>query len=426
MPNDMPGEEVWPSRSDTRPVPEEVSGRAAELPVRKSRRLRRILSLNDFERAARLHLPRPIFGYVAGAAETDASLRDNRAVFDEIKFLPRALVDVSKRSQEAVLLGRRYAAPFGIAPMGISALTGYRGDLSLAKAAARANIPMIVSAASLIRMEDIARAAPGSWFQAYLPAESDRISALVERVANAGFDTLVVTVDSAVVPSRENNIRSGFKTPLSPDLRLAWNGITQPRWLSGTFLRTLAMHGMPYFENSYAERGAPIVSRKVARDFSGREHLDWEEVERIRRQWKGKLILKGILHPEDARIARESGIDGIIVSNHGGRQLDGAASPMRVLPAIAATAGEMAIMIDSGFRRGTDVLKAIGLGAHFVFIGRPFNYASAIGGEAGVDHAIGLLMTEIRADMGMLGINTIEEMGPDRLLLDRFLAPTSS
>ena len=174
--------------------------------------------------------------------------------------------------------------------MGISALTAYRGDLALARAAARANIPIIMSGSSLIPMEDVARAAPGSWFQAYLPAEPERIAALVERVAKAGFGVLVVTVDSAVTPNRENNVRAGFKTPLTPNLRLLWDGITHPSWAAGTFLRTLFRHGMPHFENSYAERGAPIVSRTVARDFAGREHLSWSDVARIRNQWTGTFI----------------------------------------------------------------------------------------------------------------------------------------
>ena len=386
------------------------------LPVKRSRRLRRILSLDDFEAAARRHLPRPIFGYVAGATETNLSLRDNREVFEELLFVPRVLANVSGRNQETTLFGRRFAAPFGIAPMGISALSGYRGDLALARAAARAHIPMIMSGTSLIRMEEVIQAAPGTWFQAYLPAESERIAALIERVAKAGFDTLIVTVDSAVVPSRENNVRTGFKTPLTPNLRLAWDGMTHPAWTVNTFLKTLFRHGMPHFENDLADRGVPIVSRNVARSFAGREHLDWEEMARIRRQWAGRLVLKGILHPEDARIARRSGVDGVIVSNHGGRQLDGAASPMRTLQAVRDAAGDMVVMIDSGFRRGTDVLKAFALGAQFVFIGRPFNYASAVAGEAGVSHAIALLAAEIHAGMGLLGINSVTEMGPDRLL----------
>lgn len=388
------------------------------------RHLSRILSLDDFEKAARRHLPKPIFGYISGAAENDASLRDNRAVFDEIRFLPRALVDVSHRNLETNLLGRSYAAPFGIAPMGISALSGYRGDLSLAQAAKKANLPMIVSAASLISIEDIAESAPEVWFQAYLPADPERTSALLQRIEKARIETLVITVDSAVVPSRENNIRTGFKTPLRPNPKLLWDGITHPQWALGTFIRTFLRHGMPYFENADAKRGAPLLSSRVVRDFSGREHLDWSEIARIRRIWKGQLVLKGILHPHDAQLARKHGADGIILSNHGGRQLDGAVSPLRVLPAIAAVAGDMEVMIDSGFRRGTDILKALALGARFVFIGRPFNYASAIGKEAGVTHAIRLLTTELRADLGMLGLNSLAELGHEQLFMERFMERT--
>ena len=389
---------------------------AGAAPARLPRRLRRILSLDDFEAAARRHLPRPLFGYIAGATEDNASLADNRAVFAEIRFLPRVLTDVSQRSQETTLFGVRYAAPFGIAPMGITALMGYRGDLALAQAAARAGIVNVMSGSSLIPLEEVAAAAPASWFQAYLPNESHQIAALVDRVAKAGFGTLVVTVDSAVVPNRENNVRTGFKTPLDPSLSLMWQGVTHPFWVVETFLRTLLVHGMPHFENNQAERGAPIVSRNVARDFSGRERLDWAEIARIRKQWQGRLVLKGILHPADAQLAREHGADGIVLSNHGGRQLDGAASPMRVLGRVKEVAGDMTVMIDSGFRRGTDVLKALALGADFVLVGRPLDYAQAIAGEAGVAHAIALMMAEIRADMGLLGINRLAELGPDLLL----------
>ncbi|WP_119153542.1 alpha-hydroxy acid oxidase [Caldimonas tepidiphila] len=391
---------------------------ASPAPVAPPRRLRRFLSLEDFEAAARRRLPRPLFGYVSGATETNASLRDNRAVFNEIGFVPRALVNVTARSQAITLFGQRWDSPFGIAPMGISSLTAYRGDLAQARAAAAARIPMALSASSLIRLEEVVEAAPGTWFQAYLPRDSAGIAALVDRVARAGVTTLVVTVDSAVVPNRENNVRNRFRTPLRPDLRLLWDGLTHPRWSIGTLLRTLVCHGMPHFENADASgRGAPLVARDVMRDFAGREHLDWEELRLIRRRWQGPLVVKGILHPEDARIARGIGVDGVIVSNHGGRQLDGAVAPLRVLPQVVDVAGDMAVMVDSGFRRGTDVLKALALGARCAFVGRPFNYAAAVGGEAGVAHAIALLRAEIRADMGLLGINRLDELGPQHLML---------
>lgn len=372
--------------------------------------LHRILCLDDFEAAARAHLPRPLFGYIAGAAENNVSLRANRAVFDDYRFVPRVLVDVSKRSAQRELFGHAYAAPFGIAPLGLSALTAYRGDIVLARAAAAADVPMIMSGSSLIRLEDVAAASPQAWFQAYLPGDVDAITALIDRVARAGFKTLVITVDTPVAANRENNVRSGFSTPLRPSLRLAWDGISHPRWLFGTFVRTLLQHGMPHFENNYAARGAPILSPSVVRDYSDRGHLDWSHFARIRAQWRGRLIIKGVLHADDARRARDAGAEGIIVSNHGARQLDGTVSPLRVLPGIVAACPEIPVMMDSGVRRGTDVLKALALGARCVFVGRPFGFAAAVAGEAGVAHAISLLSAEVSRNMAMLGIRALDEL----------------
>src|SRR5689334_4293674 len=210
-----------------------------------------------------------------------------------------------------MLFGHASSAPFGIAPLGISALYAYRGDLVLAAGAAQANVPMIMSGSSLIRLEEVVTQSPSTWFQAYLPGDVKAIVALIERVARAGFETLVVTVDSQVAGNRENNIRAGFSTPLRPTLRLARDGLTHPRWLCGTFLRTLVRHGMPHFENNFATRGAPILSPSVLRDYSDRGHLHWEHWRMIRRMWKGRLIIKGVLDRADARLARDEGADGI-------------------------------------------------------------------------------------------------------------------
>ncbi|WP_312992338.1 alpha-hydroxy acid oxidase [Achromobacter animicus] len=388
-------------------TPDAASGALArKLP----RALGRMLSLDDFEAAARRRLPRPIFGYIAGAAEDNQSLKGNREAFAQYAFTPRVLVDVSRRTQQADLFGRTYASPFGIAPMGISALSAYRGDIVLARAAREQNVPAILSGTSLIPLEAVIAEAPGTWFQAYLPGDPAKIDALIERARRAGFETLVLTVDIPVSANRENNVRTGFSTPLKPSLRLALDGLARPRWLAGTFVRTLLAHGMPHFENSFATRGAPIVSASVLRDFTARDHLSWEHVARIRRQWPGTLVIKGILHPRDAALARQHGADGIIVSNHGARQLDGAISPLRALPGVVAQAGAMTVMMDSGVRRGGDVLKALALGARCVFVGRPFNYAAAVGGQQGVAHAIGLLRAEVDRNMAMLGINRLDEM----------------
>jgi L-lactate dehydrogenase (cytochrome) len=387
---------------------------AASLPV--PRCLARVLSLGDFEVMARRHLPRPIFAYVSGGCETDRSLRENRSAFEDYDWVPRVLVDTSARTLETTLFGHTYAAPFGIAPMGISALTAYRGDLIQARAAALANVPMIMSGSSLIRMEDICAANPQAWFQMYVPGEPDKISALLERVANAGFRTLVLTADVPVSGNRENNLRAGFSTPLRPTLRLALDGATHPRWLFGTALRTLWRHGMPHFENSRTERGAPVLSSNVLRDFGARDHLSWEHLKLIRRQWSGTLVVKGILNPDDARRARELGADGLIVSNHGGRQLDGSIAPLRALPAVVAAVDDACpVMIDSGFRRGSDVLMALALGARAVFVGRPFNYAGAVAGQAGILHAFAIVAAEMMRNMALLGVRRPDELCPSHM-----------
>ncbi len=384
------------------------------------RALRRILCLQDFEGAARRRLPRPIFGFISGAAEDNRTRDDNRAAFDGYGFTTRVLRDVSARSQVVELFGQRYASPFGIAPMGIVGLSTYRGDLVLARAAQQAGVLSIMSATSLVPLEEVAALGPGGWFQAYLPAEQERIDALLDRVARAGFGTLVVTVDAHVAANRENNVRAGFSTPLRPGPRLAWDGLVRPRWTLGTFLRTLLRHGMPHFENSFATRGAPIVSARAVRDFAARDHIAWTHLDAIRRRWQGRLVIKGILGVEDALEAQRRGADGIILSNHGGRQLDGAVSPLRILPRVVRAVGpDFPVMLDGGVRRGTDVLNALALGARMVFLGRPFNYAAAVAGEAGVAHAIALLQAEVQRDLGMLGLASCAELGPQVLVRRR-------
>src|SRR5690606_12106384 len=299
---------------------------------------------------------------------------------------------------------------FGISPVGLAAMWCYRGDIVLAKTAREHRVPAVMSGASLIRMEDIAEAAPGTWFQAYLPGDEKRIAELIARIADAGFRTLVVTVDLPVQVNPENYLRHGFSTPLRPSLRLAWDGISHPRWLAGTFLRTLAKHGMPHFENWRAERGAPILSASVQRDFQARDHLNWSHLKRVRELWKGKLLIKGILSVDDAAIALDTGVDGLIVSNHGGRQIDSAISPLDVLPEIVKVAGSAPVLMDSGVRRGTDVLKALALGARCVLLGRSFNYAATVGGKDGGNHAVQIRRSEIQRNMALLGINRLDEL----------------
>lgn len=208
-----------------------------------------ILNLDDYQAAARRRLPRPLFQYVAGAAETSAAFADNRAAFDALKLVPRTLRGVEGRSTRRRLFGTEWAAPFGIAPMGISALMAFDGDNVAARVAGREGIPYVLSGSSLTRMEEVLETNPEAWFQAYVPGEDDRIAALIDRVAAAGYQTLVLTADTAVLANRENNLRAGFSTPLRFTARLMWDVGTRPRWLAGTFLRTLQQRGMPHFEN---------------------------------------------------------------------------------------------------------------------------------------------------------------------------------
>jgi L-lactate dehydrogenase (cytochrome) len=375
--------------------------------------LRRYLSLDDFEVAARRRLPKFLYGYIAGAVETDAALADNRRAFAEYGFVPRVLNDVSGRNQTTTLFGKNYAAPFGIPPMGSAALCAYRGDVVLTRAAAAMNVPMCLSASSLITLEDVRRENPAAWYQAYLAGDASRIEPLVDRVAAAGYDTFVVTADVPVSSNRENNIRNGFQVPLAITPRLAWDIATHPHWLFGVWARTLMNYGMPHFENMDAGRGPPVLAKNLMRNIGKRDQLAWKHVELIRKRWNGKLVIKGLIAPADARIARESGVDGVIVSNHGGRQLDGTVSALRTLPEIARDAGGMTVMLDGGIRRGTDVLKALALGARFVFVGRPLLYAAMVGGEAGVSRALSLLRDEVDRDMALMGIRSIGEITPE-------------
>lgn len=381
---------------------------AVEPPV-LSRQLSDILSLEDLESAAERYLPHCIFSFISGAVETNTSRYENRAAFQDYDFHPRVLIDVSARTTAKTMFGETFSAPFGIAPMGGSGLAGYRADLALASAAYAENVPFILSGASLVRMEEVAQANPQAWFQAYLPVEREAIRALIDRVTAAGYRHLVVTADVPVGGNRENLARAGYTSPLRPTLKLALDGLTHPRWLFGNALRTLRHHGMPYYENSSAERGMAVFSNAAIRAHL-RDSLSWRDLEWIRERWNGKLIIKGILAPSDAETARQIGCDGVIVSNHGGRQLDGAAAPLRVLPRIAEVARGMTVMMDSGIRRGTDVIKALALGAEFVFVGRPFLYAAAIGQEAGVRRAIDLLRGEIHRNLAFLGSRDLSEL----------------
>ena len=378
-------------------------------------RLASSLSLADLEAAACSRLPPSIFGYVSGGSEDQASLAANRAAFQRWRFLTRPLVDVSVRSQATSLFGVSYTSPIGIAPMGVSGLCCFDGDVALARAAAQAGVPSVLSAASTIPLERVMREAPGTWYQAYLPAQPAVIDPLLDRLDAAGVGVLVVTVDVQIASTRENELRNGFSLPLRPTPRLLLGGAARPRWLACTFLRTLYRQGIPRFENFTATRGGRIITAAKGDHRAGRAAMTWGDIRRIRDRWRGRLLIKGILRPEDAVAAQAVGADGIFVSNHGGRQLDGAVAPLDALPAIVAAAPGLTVLLDGGVRRGTDVLKALALGAHAVFIGRPAMYGLAAGGFAGVMRALSLLRHEIDVDLALLGCPDVRELGIDWL-----------
>jgi len=371
-------------------------------------KLDRLLCLDDFAAEARKKLPRCLFEFVEGGAQDAVSLRDNRAAFECIRLRPRVLRDTSARNTQTTTLGQEWSAPFGIAPMGGVGLAAYRGDLALARAAAKARVPFILSGSSLVPLEQVQRENPDAWFQIYASERHEDNVRLLERASASGVRTLVVTVDVPVAGNRERDIRNGFGSPLRPSLRLACDGLTHPRWLVGTFGRTLVRDGMPHFENFAASR-APVISRTAAR-VHRRDNLSWDTLQRLRAQWKHRLVLKGLLSSLDVQAAAQSGIDGVVVSNHGGRQLDGTVAPVSVLPEAQRVKGSMELFFDSGVRRGADVLKAYGLGASHVFIGRPFLYAAAIAGEEGVLRAIELMRAEISRDMALLGCEQLSEV----------------
>lgn len=377
--------------------------------------LRNILALDDFEAPARRRLPRLIFGNIASHVERGQSVRANSAAFDRYAFLPRTLIDTSGRSTETELFGTTYSAPFGIPPVGGTLLACPDGDRVMARAAAQAGIPFVLSASSLTSLEKVFEAGRDPWFQVYLPGDREKVLGMVHRVAAAGYRVLVVTVDVPLIGNRENNIRVGFNMPMKPSLTMAGHLLARPRWLARWAGQLLA-EGMPHFENMEAERGPPVVSRSLTRSMAGRDAFSWEHLQLIRDNWPGRLVVKGILRADDAMRIKAMGADGIVVSNHGGRQLDGAAAPLNVLPEIVAAVGEMPVMLDGGVRRGSDVLKALALGARFVFVGRPFVFAAAVAGEAGVRHAAEILRSEIDRNMAMLGINRCDEIDADLLM----------
>ncbi len=379
-----------------------------------SRRLSTVRSLGDLEQGARRRLPRSVFAFVESGADDQQAVGGAREAFARWEFVPRTLVDVSRRDQGVSLFGRSYASAFGVAPMGGAVVCGRQADLALARGAAEANIPFVLSGASTEPLEVIMEAAPNTWFQAYLSHDQERIDALLTRLERARVEVLVITTDVAVMGNRENAQRAGFSLPPVMTPRLAWDGVSHPSWLIHCLMSTLLRDGVPRQVNFEAEPGASILARKVSPG-DRRSRLSWDHIRHIRKRWKGPLVLKGVLSPDDAALARENGVDGLVLSNHGGRQLGAAVAPLDMIGEVRAAAPGLTLLVDGGVRRGADVLKARALGAEMTLVGRPFLYGVAVAGQAGVEKTAALLKQEVDRDLALLGCPRLTDMHPGYL-----------
>ena len=374
--------------------------------------LSRALNIADLRAVARRRVPHFVFEYVEGGAEDEASLRCNRTSFEALRLVPQTLVDTSSRHLRTEILGRPAAAPLIIGPTGLNGMLHADGDIGLAKAAAHLGIPFTLSTMSTTRLEDVAKQAGGRlWMQLYVMKNRAVAEDIMTRAAAAGYEALVFTTDANVFGSREWDRRS-YLAPGKPTLRARLDALRHPGWLRSV----LIAKGIPRFRNiegflppgaSSAVGGSTIIPKLFEAT------ITWDDITWIRRFWPRKLLIKGVLSVADAERAAALGCDGIVLTNHGGRQLDSCVAPIDVLPEIAAAVGKrLSIIIDGGFRRGTDVIKALSLGAQAAMTGRATLYGLAANGERGVERALEILTTEMDRAMGQLGINSVADLGP--------------
>jgi L-lactate dehydrogenase (cytochrome)/(S)-mandelate dehydrogenase len=373
---------------------------------------RRGFSIAEMGRLARRALPRAVFDFADGAAEDETTLHRNEAAFDDLRLLPRPLNGAGARDLSIELLGQRLRLPVIVGPTGLAGLFWPDGERCAARAAAAAGTAFCLSHGSVCRLEDIAPSnnAP-RWMQVFIFRDRGFTRELAERAAEAGYDALVLTIDNQMLGNRERDIRNGFAIPpgfrpadlagMALKLPWLWRMRTElPRITFGNYVRP----GEAADIKTLAGRMAALLDPAMT----------WADVEEVRRLWKGPLILKGVLHPAEARAAVERGIDGLIVSNHGGRQLDGAPASLDALPAITeAAAGRIPVLLDGGVRRGSDVVKALALGAAACLIGRPQLWGLAVAGEAGVAHVLDIYRRELDRVMGLCGVSRLADIGPD-------------
>jgi (S)-mandelate dehydrogenase len=369
----------------------------------------RVVSIEDLRRLARRHVPHPLFGFIDGGAEDEVALADNRAAYDRWKLRQRVFVDVSRIDTEVDLFGTPIQFPLAISPTGLAGLAWPRAEVALARAAAAYGIPFTLATPSTSSLERVAREAGGRlWFQLYVLRDRDYTMRLVERARAADYEALVITGDVAVAGKRERDPRSGFTVPLRPRVANMIGLLGHPKWLW-----QIATHGVPKIENladwSLANVGTQTLAAMAASQFDSA--LDWDTLQRLRDAWPRKLLLKGVLTADDAEKAVALGADGVIVSNHGGRQLDCTVAPLDALPEVVRAAGDkLAVLIDGGVRRGSHVMKARALGATAAMVGRATLYGVAAAGEEGARHALEILTTEIKRSMALLGRTVVRDL----------------
>jgi (S)-mandelate dehydrogenase len=374
--------------------------------------LARALNIADLRAVARGRVPHFVFEYLEGGAEDEASLRCNRSSFESLRLIPQTLVNTTSRNLRTEILGRPAPAPLIIGPTGLNGMLHADGDIGLARAAARLGIPFTLSTMSTTRLEDVAKQAGGRlWMQLYVMKNRAVAEDIMSRAAAAGYEALVFTTDANVFGSREWD-RRNYAAPGKPTLRARLDALRHPEWLQSVLLR----NGIPRFRNleTFLPPGAASAvggSTIIPKLFEA--SITWDDITWIRRIWPRKVLIKGVLSVSDAERAAALGCDGIVLTNHGGRQLDYCVSALDVLPEIVAAVGtRLSILVDGGFRRGTDVIKAIALGADAVMTGRATLYGLAANGERGVDRALEILTTEMDRSMGQLGCNSLVDLGP--------------
>lgn len=367
------------------------------------------INYEDLRQLAKRRIPKICFDFIEGGADDEIGLDRNQQAFRDLPLVPRYLVDVDKRDLTQELFGRKYDLPYGISPTGLAGMFRRGGDLMLAQAARDANVPFVMSGSSNASIEDLGKLAPEhGWYQLYAARDKAVSEDMIRRAEAAGLDALVLTVDVPVHSNRERNVRNRFSRPLRLSLETKLDALGYPAWLMD-YLKD----GQPMFPNWRPYAGEGADAGKVADFMSSMTTppLTWDDVARFREIWPRKFILKGIMHPDDAIKAAELGCDGIVVSNHGARQLDRAPGSIEVLPAIAAAVGDrMTIMLDSGIQRGSDIATALCLGADFVFVGRATLYGVTAGGMAGATKAIDILRRELDLVMGQMGVADIASL----------------